>query len=69
MKINLFRVLIASSLLFSLLMANAMASEKKSNIQVSATIVYNCQVIDEKTTKYCEKVDIKRENNVITIKY
>lgn len=69
MKINLYRVLIASTLLFMLVMSSAMAVEKKVNIQVSATIVYNCQVIDIKTTKYCEKVDIKQENNVITIRY
>ena len=55
MKINLCRVLIASTLLFMLVMSSSMATEKKANIQVSATIVYNCQVIDIKTTKYCEK--------------
>lgn len=67
--INLGRVLIASTLLFTLLMSHAMATEKKSNINVSATIVYNCEVIDIKTMKYCEKVELSQKENTITIKY
>ena len=35
-----------------LFIKNTEATEIKKNIQVSATIVYNCQVIDEKTFKY-----------------
>lgn len=67
--INLGRVLIASTLLFILLMSNAMATEKKANINVSATIFYNCQVIDIKTMKYCDKVEVSQKENTITIKY
>ena len=52
-----------------LFIKNTEATEIKKNIQVSATIVYNCQVIDEKTFKYCDNVQIVRENNTITIKY
>lgn len=69
MKINLCRVLIASILLFMLVMSSSMAAEKKANIQVSATIVYNCQVIDIKTTKYCQNAEVTQKENTITIKY
>lgn len=69
MKVNLGRVFIASTLLFSLIMSQAMATEKKANIQVGATIVYNCQVIDIKTTKYCQNVEVTQKENTITIKY
>ena len=68
-SVNYQRVFIASTLLFSLIMSHAMATEKKANINVSATIIYNCQVIDVKTTKYCNNVEVSQKENTVTIKY
>lgn len=32
----------------------ALAESKTSNVTVSATIVYNCQIPDEKAKKFCD---------------
>lgn len=52
-----------------LLVSSAFAVEKKASIVVGAQIVYNCQSIDEKNKKYCEKVDIRKESDYIVIRY
>lgn len=68
-KVNIKRVLLTSILLFILIMSKSMASEKKTNITVSTTILYNCKVIDINNKKYCDNVEVKQEKNQITIKY
>lgn len=63
---KLFKI---SLIIFCMYINLSLAKETTKNIQVSATVVYNCQVIDIKATKYCNNVELKQENNVITIKY
>lgn len=46
----------------------SLAKEVTKNINISATIFYNCEVIDIKITKYCGNAQITQENNTIIIK-
>lgn len=52
-----------------LLFSSMAIAEKKVIITVSATIVYNCQVIDEKNAKYCGNVDVQKSGKEVYIRY
>lgn len=56
-------------LLFCAVVSCAMAEGKRTSMNVSTTIVYNCQVIDSKNEKFCRNVDIQKTETHIIIKY
>lgn len=61
--INLLALLVA-------LVPSVHAEEKKSTMTVGATIVYNCQIIDEKNKQYCDKNVVRiQTGNVLEIRY